>query len=208
MLRSDVGRLDMFRIAFLQFHGGWWFDSGCAAGDIMGLCGAKPEQDRLVVVSEPNKGNVRYMVIGAFQHPLLLANIYRVVSNVLRIKKTGKKNLALHSTGPLTMGRTLCEPFFGSPETDQPLYNAKSCGDAKMPHPALHAREVARTCTGLTEPCAGLFFSAQGVENEIFGAGSLKFRVTNCQHFWDGKDSHHIPIHSKIHNSSLHADAY
>mmetsp|Transcript_55013 Transcript_55013/g.75192 ORF Transcript_55013/g.75192 Transcript_55013/m.75192 type:complete len:305 (-) Transcript_55013:257-1171(-) len=120
---SGAARADLFRVAYLYYTGGFWFDSDVKAGSIDGQCDLPHAyNESLFLIREPKRGHIRYMVMGGSRHPLLLANLYRQINNTIRSKRdiadaraNGRKVAfnegALHITGPFTLGKTLCDPF-------------------------------------------------------------------------------------------------
>ncbi|KAJ8603558.1 hypothetical protein CTAYLR_004884 [Chrysophaeum taylorii] len=117
LLVSGAARADVFRIAYMLYEGGFWFDSDVKPGRLQAQCDLDGAGDvRLFLVREPKHGHVRYMVIGGHAHPLLRANLYRQIANVLAAKNKAVAAGALVVTGPFTLGKTLCDPFaFASP---------------------------------------------------------------------------------------------
>ncbi|KAH8063249.1 protein tyrosine/serine/threonine phosphatase [Aureococcus anophagefferens] len=120
-LRSGAGRADLFRVAFLYYRGGWWFDADLKPGDVAASCGLEAAEDLgLFVVREPKHGHVRFMVLGGAGHPLLYATLLTQIANVFeaRALPPAKRPRTLHVTGPFTLGRTLCDPFRHAPMAD------------------------------------------------------------------------------------------
>ncbi|KAJ1454598.1 hypothetical protein M885DRAFT_521507 [Pelagophyceae sp. CCMP2097] len=182
-LGSGAAKADLFRVAFLYHTGGWWFDADLRPGAIETHCdvgaagGAK-----LFLVREPKRGHVRFMLVGGVGHPLLLANLRRQISNILKSKALppGKQPGALHVTGPFTLGRTLCSPFAFVAPADL----AAGVPDAEI----VAAAEVLRAS------CTNDIFDGRGKAErpapqanwaETYAGGTaLAFRFDGCSGHW------------------------
>ena len=117
-LSSGAGRADLFRVAYLYFAGGWWFDADLKPGGIAASCGLGAAEDSaLFVLREPKRGHIRFMLIAGNGHPLLLANLYRQIANIEAAKALPKARQprTLHVTGPFTLGHSLCAPLEHAP---------------------------------------------------------------------------------------------
>lgn len=186
MLVSGAARADMFRVAYMYFEGGFWFDADVKAGSLADRCGIGARDARnLFLVREPKRGHVRFMVIGGFSHPLLKANIYRQIANVVAVKaaesdRDGRRKEAgaLKTTGPFTLGRTLCNPFeFATPadlveeNSDELREEAKEIG--------LHCGQGYFTGLSTREQVDGVKFLSRD-----FGTDRMSFRYDTCEGYW------------------------
>lgn len=108
LLVSGAARADVFRIAFLYYQGGFWFDSDVKPGRLLQQCDLNVTEN-LFLVREPKRGHVRYMVIGGKGHPFLRANLLRQIDNIFTSKQANRRAGALTITGPFTLGKTLCQ---------------------------------------------------------------------------------------------------
>mmetsp|Transcript_16086 Transcript_16086/g.21059 ORF Transcript_16086/g.21059 Transcript_16086/m.21059 type:complete len:333 (-) Transcript_16086:94-1092(-) len=199
LLESGAARADMFRMAFLLYQGGWWFDSDMKAGDIAKQCNFQlVSQDiKLFLLREPKNGHVRFMLIGGNGHPFLEANLYRQIHNVIEAKQKQSKARALFITGPFTLGRTLCDPFrYVQLDTllhhtkDSLLQNDKNTSHIRIFH---QVQEIASHCD-LPHKGRGYFSGkirgekSPSVHNTTwqydFGYGLFLFHFGVCSAYW------------------------
>lgn len=201
MLVSGAARADLFRVAYMHFVGGFWFDADVKPGRLAEYCGlaSAPATSRLFLIREPKRGHVRFMVIGGHDHPFLKANLYRQIANIYAAKSNtpSKPHVlppgALTTTGPFTLGRTLCEPFkFASPADIILGYNVT------VSTLVAEANEIATHCT------AGYFSGVDPGESvhvpgeretwaRTFGRDALLFRYDVCMGYWHRPSSRGLP---------------
>jgi hypothetical protein len=182
-LSSGAGKADLFRVAWLIYEGGWWFDADLKPGPIATACDLETDsQLDLFAVREPKNGHVRFMVIGGMAHPLFHATLKRQISNIFEAKRlpVKKQPRTLHVTGPFTLGRTICDPFRHASAAD--LVGAQN------------AREGHAGAKAIAAFCGGAFFNGQGEsagrEAKADWAGTygpntpLAFRFDGCGGHW------------------------
>ena len=182
-LNSGAGRADLFRVAWLIYEGGWWFDSDLKPGPIAKACALQSAASLdMFAVREPRKGHVRFMVIGGRAHPLLKATLRRQISNIFEAKRLPPKKQprTLHVTGPFTLGRTICDPFRHAPAAE--LLGAG------------HARDGHEGARAVKAFCEGPFFTGMNGEDgrdpKADWAGTyaedtpLAFRFDGCGGHW------------------------
>ena len=87
MLNSGAGKADLFRVAWMYYSGGWWFDADLKPGGLEASCDLDAALDQsLFLLREPKHGHVRFMLMGGRHHPMLLANLYRQIANIFEAK--------------------------------------------------------------------------------------------------------------------------
>ena len=189
-LRSGAGRADLFRVAFLYYRGGWWFDADLKPGDVAASCGLEAAEDLgLFVVREPKHGHVRFMVLGGAGHPLLYATLRTQIANVFeaRALPPAKRPRTLHVTGPFTLGRTLCDPFRHAPMADalERGFDAAAVDAAAADVAANCDRGAFRGRRAVLGGDDAAKEKASADWADTYGAGSpLAFRFDGCRGAW------------------------
>ena len=189
-LSSGAGKADLFRVAWMYYKGGWWFDSDLKPGDIADRCDLESaHEEKLFILREPKHGHVRFMLLGGAAHPLLLATLRRQIDNVFAAKALPAKQQprTLHVTGPFTLGKTLCDPFRHA--TVAELFGTYETPD-----------DVAPAAADIAEHCDRGYFNGRRRQPRpddadhsnpsadwaaTYGAGSpLSFRFDGCKGQW------------------------